>query len=463
MLSRTYKKLLSILQPETITFRLTLKYAIIISITLLLVSATTLISVRTYVYNQSSYQITSIGNMLQDKISSSKSITNAELDEISKISNNIDVNIKTGENIIYKSSESYEFIIPYEISGKTKKYDKDNSNLLYYNLSNKNNSNEIITIQVIKDMYDDGEFIEVLFWILLVINGIGVVVSIALGYLMSKKALKPIDDMVMQAKSISVSDLSGRISIEGPDDELNRLAVTFNDLISRIEIGYERQNRFALDASHELATPLAVIKGYLDIVGKWGKFQPEVLDEAINKMKIEVKSMTELLDKLLFVAKGDNDIAKFDKSEFWVNELIVEVYKEAKLIYPDFDMRIDDNQSLKLYGDRKLIKQMLRAIIDNSVKYSGKIKAISISCNRVDDYARLTVSDKGIGISDDDIKYVFERFYRVDKSRSREIGGVGLGLSIVKWIVDIHEGKINIKSKINDGTKMIIDIPLSNE
>ena len=169
--------------------------------------------------------------------------------------------------------------------------------------------------------------------------------------------------------------------------------------------------------------------------------------------------MTQLLDKLLFVAKTDNDISKVEKSEFWINELVEEVIKESKLIHPNFDTRLNSNERLSIYADKRLIKQMLRAVLDNSIKYSKESTKIIVDSKLVKNKLRIEISDEGIGIVREDLPYIFDRFYRVDKARTRDLGGSGLGLSIVKWIAEAHGGSVDVESTLGKGTNLIINIP----
>jgi len=416
-------------------------------------------TVRYYIYDQSELQVKNISSTIKHKLKINEMITNNDLNDISQMNENIDINVRKDKEVVFSTTENYQLSISTLQLTKPKILEAGENNLLYFNEIFVNKKGESFVIQVIKDMDEGREFIKILFWILLFINIIAFLVSIALGFIMSKRALNPIEKIVNQAKNISISDLSQRINIEGPDDELKRLSETFNDLIFRIEKGYEKQNRFALDASHELATPLAVIKGYVDIIGRWGKDDPDVFSEAIESIKKEIKNMTNLLDTLLFIAKNDNDISRIEKSKFWLNELIVEVFKESKFIHQHFTIILKNNQSMLVYADRKLIKQMLRAVIDNSVKYSKEGTTIQINSQQAPEGFEIKISDQGIGIADEDIVHIFDRFYRVDKARTRDIGGSGLGLSIVKWITDMHNGRVEAESEFGKGTTIKIIIP----
>lgn len=448
------------IDTQKITTRLTIKYALFIFITLIIMSVTTLGSVKFYMDKQSYDHVGNIGENIKRKIEINESFSTYDLNDISQINENIDINIVKNGKIIFETDGSDDFKLPIISMEKPKSIIYEGDHFIYSNIEFMNKNNDTFIIQVIKDMEDESDFIQLLFWILLVLNVISFLVSIALGFIMSKRALYPIEKIVNQAKTISGSDLTKRIKIEGPDDELKRLAETFNEMIASIEKRYEIQNRFALDASHEMATPLSVINGYIDIIRRWGKDDPEVFNEAVVSIKREIKNMTQLLDKLLFVARTDNDISKIEISRFCFNELVEEVIKESRLIHPNFNISSNSNENLFIYADRSLIKQMLRAILDNSIKYSKESTQVVVDSQLINDSVKIEVSDQGIGIAKEDLPHIFDRFYRVDKARTRDLGGSGLGLSIVKWIAEAHEGTINVESILGKGTKIIINIPI---
>ena len=449
------------LNTQKITFRLTTNYTLFFFITLIVMSGITLFSVKYYIYNQSFSRLENINQTIQNTLKTNETLTNTDINDISQMNENIDLNIRKNDKIIFSTSETYNFNIPKDKTVKPKLFEIGENDIIYNNDEFKNVNNEVLHIQIIKDMANEEDFITVLFWILVIINIVAFLVSIVLGFFMSRRALQPIEKITNQAKMISVSDLSKRINIDGPDDELKRLAETFNTMISSIEYGYEKQNRFALDASHELATPLTVIKGYVDIIGRWGKDDPEVLEEAIGSIKKEITNMTKLLDKLLFLAKNDNEITQIEKTKFWLNELIIEVVKENKLIHKDISVYYDINNTVLVYADGRLIKQMMRAIIDNSIKYSKEACEIVINSKSLKEKFEIRISDNGIGIPPEELPHIFDRFYRVDKARTRDLGGSGLGLSIVKWIAEKHGGSVKAESVLGQGTSIIIDIPIN--
>lgn len=442
-----------------ISHRLTVIYALLFFVALALVNAATLISIHYYINKSSEQQLELVNQTIINEVKTLEDINNINMKNISKMIANVDINVIYHNKVIYNSGEHYH--LPFEASNRGILAESGENTIMYLNSVFSLKDGNPIGVQVIKDMDNEQEYLHALSGIMLFIDAVSLVLSIMVGYIVSKNALSPIDKITNQAKKISASNLDTRIEIDGPEDELKRLADTFNDFISRIQYSYEKQNRFVLDASHELATPLAVIKGYIDILDRWGKEERAVLDEGIESIKVELSNMTSLLDTLLFLAKSDNEIFKIEKTKFSLSDLISEIEKETKIIdEKHFILLVEGESAVDIVGDRRLMKQMLRAIVDNSIKYSPSNGIISIDYIVKAGNVVVTVSDHGMGIPKEELLNIFDRFYRVDKARSRTIGGSGLGLSIVKWIVDIHHGKIEAKSELGKGTKMIIELPI---
>lgn len=446
-----------------ISHRLTITYALLFFAGLALVNFATLFSINYYVKQTVAQQLHAVDQVITNDVKSLADIPKMELKKFSQIADNLDVSLIYNSRIIYNTGEVYNLNEQLNIEvGKVLTSESGENRITVLNDKITLNDGSTLDIQVVKDMNNEDNFIHALAGIMLFIDGFVFLLAIVGGYFISRKALSPIDLITKQAKEISVSDLSARIQIDGPEDELKRLSDTFNDLIARIQCSYEKQNRFTLDASHELATPLAVIKGYIDVLDRWGKDDRSVLDESIAAIKVELVNMTSLMDTLLLLSKSDNEVYKIEKSEFCMAEIIKEVVKESNLVDPNHRVECNEYIKLQLNGDRKLIKQMLRAIIDNSIKYSPNETIINITYGLSGNRVKIEILDEGIGISKEDVNLIFDRFYRADKARSRANGGVGLGLSIVKWIVEIHEGNIEAESELGKGTKMIIVLPIKH-
>lgn len=285
-------------------------------------------------------------------------------------------------------------------------------------------------------------------------------VIITLGLKSTRKLLLPIEKMTNTVKEISINALDTRLDISDSQDELKDLSVTFNNMLNRIQNAYEQQNQFVSDASHELRTPISVIQGYANLLDRWGKNDKAVLDESVAAIKSEAQSMKDLVEKLLFLARSDKNTQKVEKEPFLVNELVDEIIKETRLIDLKHILLCEQNDPISINADRKLIKETIRIFLDNSIKYTPQNGLIKLNSHVGKKNIVITIEDNGVGIPKEDLPYVFNRFYRSDKSRTRKTGGSGLGLSIAKWIIGKHNGSIELESKVSVGTKITVCLPL---
>ena len=297
----------------------------------------------------------------------------------------------------------------------------------------------------------------------------GFLISLVVGWFLSKRLLKPIRTITRTANRIAIEKMDERIPTSRRDDELSDLIDAFNRMITRLQTGIEQQKKFVSDASHELRTPLTVISGYSDLLTRWGAEDEEILNEAILAIKSESENMQDLVEKLLMSARIDQKRQPVKKVEFEFQDLLGDVMTKMKLVEKDHEVIFERNDDGKIFADKTLIRQLLRIFLDNASKYTpsgGKIFVESV-LKTVDEnfYLQVTIKDTGIGIDEKDIGKIFDRFYRVDRSRTKlddsgkEIGGNGLGLSIAKWIMEEHGIEVKIDSKINVGTSFILKIP----
>ncbi len=294
-------------------------------------------------------------------------------------------------------------------------------------------------------------------------------VNTMFSYKISKHSLKPVDDMIKEVKEISINDLNKRLDVSGVNNEFKDLAKTFNEMVSEIQVSMEKQNRFISDASHELRTPISVIQGYANLLSRWGKEDEEVLIESIEAIKDESNNMKKLIESLLFLARGEKNNNVIIKEDFNLKNLVDEIVKESIMIDDKHNIFTKNNEDVIINADKNLIKEAIRVFVDNSIKYTqegGNIKINSFKSNKK---VFISIEDNGIGIPKDDLERIFDRFYRVDKSRNKEINGFGLGLSIAKYIIDTHNGNIKIYSKskedcleedVETGTIVFIELPI---
>ena len=259
---------------------------------------------------------------------------------------------------------------------------------------------------------------------------------------------------------INATHLDRRIDLPGTQKELKTLAKAINDMLDRVNAAYSAQMQFVSDASHELRTPIAVIQGYAALLDRWGKDDPEARQEAIDAIRSESDAMERLVEQLLFLARGDNDTQPIRPQLMDLTAVAEDVLREEQMIHPERAFLARWQGPVVVRADPGLVKQVMRILMDNSVKYSGPEGRVYLRVSAQKDYARVTVQDEGMGIVPQAIPHIFDRFYRTDSSRARQTGGTGLGLSIARWIVDRHGGWFEVVSREDVGTRITFVLPL---
>jgi len=296
--------------------------------------------------------------------------------------------------------------------------------------------------------------------IMLIFFSVGFFFMTMLGKARVKSVLNPIYYMTKTAEQVSISNLDLRLDVETTKYELKDLAMTINSMLDRLDKDYSKQKRFVSDVSHELRTPISIINGYASMLERWGKEDEEILNESIEAIISESKNMQSLVENLLTLVRSDNQTLKYEPSIFDIGKLICDVVKEFNMVNTkDQYITCDSREDIMVLLDEAKIKQTLRIFVDNAVKYTPNNGAIQVKCYPADDAVVIHIKDTGIGISKQDLPFLFERFYRSDESRTRQTGGHGLGLSIAKVIIIGHSGKIKVKSRIGRGSEFIITLP----
>ncbi|GAV32168.1 signal transduction histidine kinase [Coriobacteriaceae bacterium EMTCatB1] len=275
--------------------------------------------------------------------------------------------------------------------------------------------------------------------------------------------LSLVDEIRRAADSIDAGQLDTRLPEQG-EHEISELARSLNALIDRLKKRADAQTRFVADASHELATPVAGIRGYVNILRAWGAEDPDMRDEAIAAIDRESRRMAKLCSDLLAMIRSE-EILEFKHVRYDINAVAREVLANAATRYMDKNLEFlgPDEGPLALWGDPDRIEEALGILVDNACKYTPAGGRVQVSTRRHKDRVVIEVSDTGIGIPEEDLPNVFERFYRSDASRSKETGGFGLGLSIAKHIVDASGGMIWARSKLGSGTTFIISLPRNKQ
>lgn len=444
----------------SITFKTTAIYTLIISRIYFIFSLVIITCFSCYLFFQCETSLKNSSKIINNLLEYDSTQSEEQIKKYSEVEN-ISINILNQDKSVYLTTEKNN--IAFDSASYKKQLNNNitvSNNLMYMLYDTKiNMDNTSYYLQLRKPLLNEQKYLVILLFILLISYLLSLIFAIRKGSKTSKKMLMPIYDMTKTAQSISANALNTRLDVVDSHDELKELAETFNKMLDRIENSYELQNQFVSDASHELRTPISVIQGYINLLSRWGKNDAEVLDESINAIISEAANMKELVEKLLFLARADKHTQKFEIDTFQLSELINEILKETKLIDEKHIISSKYNESIIINADRNLIKQALRIFIDNSIKYTPEGGTIKLNSRIKDNRIVLTIEDTGIGIPEKDLVHIFDRFYRCDQSRTKETGGTGLGLSIAKWIIEEHNGAIEIESTLKVGTKIILSLP----
>ncbi len=315
---------------------------------------------------------------------------------------------------------------------------------------------EVATLQVANFLIALDEMMHTLFYVLVAASLIILIPTVIAGNLLSKFVIQPIQKLIETMK-INIHDKNWQlIEVENESkDELYEMVTTFNELMRQLKESFKKQEQFVSDASHELKTPLSIIKSYAELLKRRGKANPELITESIDVIEQEAERMQLLVNQLLDLAKN--------KQAFPHEPIdLVPLVKKVHRIFADaYDRKIHldiAEKSVLIKGNEKQIEQVVYILLSNAIKYSEKEIALHLYVKQ--QFAVLDVIDKGIGIPEEEQKRIFDRFYRIDKARSRQTGGTGLGLAIANEIVKHHGGTIEVVSEIGKGSTFTVNIPM---
>jgi len=280
------------------------------------------------------------------------------------------------------------------------------------------------------------------------------------GYGLAGRTLRPVETMRSRAEKISHQNLSARLPVANPRDELGRLAQTFNRMMDRLEAAFISQQRFIADASHELKTPLAILRSHWEQEIE----NPEIPASVRRKLVADVEEiarLNKLVENLLILSRADEGKAQLIRERVPLSPVVREACEDARILASQKHqiLELREGPEVILSADRNRLYQLLLNLLDNAVKYTPEGGRITVSWRLRHQWVELEVADNGIGIPSEDLPRVFDRFYRVDKARSRKLGGSGLGLSICKWIVEAHGGEISLTSQLGQGTTVHVRLP----
>ena len=306
------------------------------------------------------------------------------------------------------------------------------------------------------------DLLENLYIIYLILVPIAVAVSAFGGLALAHKSLRPVDEITTRARRITAENLDQSLPSRSVNDEIGRLILTINDMIRRLRDSFARVRQFSADASHELRTPLTIMRGEIELSLRSTK-TPEEYRRVLESSLEEILRMTSITDNLLLLAKADQGLLRPDLSEVDLKTLVGELYEDSEALAErkKIVVTLAQNAPITLVGDRLRLRQLFLNLIDNAIKYTPEGGTVTLALEKQNGSAVFRVQDTGIGIPPGETDKIFDRFYRVDKARTRDLGGTGLGLSIAKWIAELHRGSISVISEVNRGSTFTVTLPLN--
>ncbi len=284
--------------------------------------------------------------------------------------------------------------------------------------------------------------------------------ALIFGWVLAGTVLGPVRKITKKMKAITIDRLDERIRLRGSGDDLDRLTSTFNTMLARIQESYQRISQFTSDASHELKTPISIMKNQIEVtLGKERK--PAEYQQVLVSHLEELERLSQLIEKMLFLARADNGQIKLQSERVPVDWLLTELWDYFEPIQDEKDIHLmkKEHSPVSVRGDKILLRQLLFILVDNAIRYNRKGGKVSVEAFAENHHAVIKISDTGYGIASEDLEKIFDRFYRIDRSRSMEVTGHGLGLSICKAIVQAHDGTIHVESRLGEGTRFTITLP----
>lgn len=317
-------------------------------------------------------------------------------------------------------------------------------------------------IQVAAPMDDFYDAIDRFKWVVLLLSPLVLILASGGGYWLSRRALAPVDRLTRAAQDINSNNLAKRLDVPESGDELQRLSETLNNMLGRLESSFNRITQFTADASHELRTPLAVMRTTTEVSLRTSQTVADYR-EAQEDVLSELEKTSSLVEKLMLLARADAGVEALQHSPVNVADCLREACKDGQILAEAKQLKFAegiDAQELFIEGDSHALHRLFLILIDNAVKYTPPGGSITVGLTQSNGSALTEFRDTGIGISAADLPNIFDRFYRADKARSREFGGVGLGLSIARWIAQAHKGSIEVQSTPGSGSVFRVRLPL---
>jgi two-component system, OmpR family, sensor kinase len=324
--------------------------------------------------------------------------------------------------------------------------------------------NNQYTLAVLQSLHPQAELLEDIRNTFLGIIPAALLLASIGGYFLARKSLAPVVAMASQARNIGALNLHGRLAVPRQRDEMGQLAFSFNQLLDRLEESFDRQRRFIADASHELRTPVAILRGETEVTLSRTDRTPEEYRESLAILRDESQRLTQIIEDLFTLTRADAGEYPLNLRDLYLDELAADVLLHARSLAIARNISLSSNISpeLMISGDEALLRRMILNLIDNAIKYTLEGGAISLECRRDGDFYLVSVSDSGPGIPFELHERIFERFVRADKARSRsetKTAGAGLGLSIARWIAEAHHGRLKLISSDSAGSTFTAFLP----
>ncbi len=324
------------------------------------------------------------------------------------------------------------------------------------------NGETVGIVQVARNLKPQKAVLEQLGKNLMLLSALALALAAGVGYWLTGMALRPIEEATATALAITrTGNLQRRVPIRRQrQDEIGALISTFNEMLDRLEALFEKQRRFSADISHELRSPLTTILGNLSLLQRADALPPEEREDMLKEIHTEARRMHRLISDLFLLAQAESGRAPLHREPLALDELVKEAHRMAqRRVQGTLHMVLGRVDEATVLGDADRLRQVLDNLINNAIRYTPEGGRIELSLIKEDHQAVIRVSDTGQGIAAEDLPHIFDRFYRADKARTRAAGGAGLGLSIVKWIVDAHQGQVFVQSTPGQGTTFEIHLP----
>lgn len=322
------------------------------------------------------------------------------------------------------------------------------------------------TVQVAAPMHEAFEALDRFRLLLLFAAPLLVTAASIGGYWLSTRALSPVDEISRTAQRISIENLADRLPVSQTGDQLQRLSETLNAMLARLDAAVRRITQFTADASHELRAPVSLIRTTAEVAVQRKDRTAEEYFRALEEILEESERTSEVVDSLMLLARADSGKETFECAGADACAVVREAADQGERLARNYGLAFEvglPNTPVPIQADSSALRRALLILIDNAVKYTPTGGSIRVNLEKSKDFALVSVSDTGIGIARADLAHIFDRFWRADKARSREEGGAGLGLSIAKWIVEMHRGSIDVKSDLGKGSTFNLRVPLDHE